>query len=68
MKRRTKECQHRKVEENRGEVLMSEELEIYFDDLTEETKKKVLKFLCLKSAEEGNLDILPLTTIPKPEE
>jgi len=43
-----------------------DELEIFIDDLTEEAREEVLKFLGLKSPEEGNLDIFPVTTIPKP--
>jgi len=47
---------------------MDEELEIYMDDLTEEAKERVLNFLDIEKPEDSNLDIFPLTTIPKPEE
>ena len=44
-----------------------DELEIYLDDLTPKAQKEVLEFLGLKSAEEGNLDVLPVAVIPKAE-
>jgi hypothetical protein len=46
---------------------MDEEFEIYLSDLKPKARNRVLEFLGLNSAEEGNLDVLPLTTIPKPE-
>jgi len=45
-----------------------DELEIYFDDLNEDAKRRVLKFLGVKKPEDLNLDVLPLATLPKPEE
>jgi len=45
-----------------------DELEIFLNDLTDEAQREVLKFLALECAEEENLDVLLLTTIPKPEE
>jgi len=42
------------------------ELEIYLSDLTPEAQKRVLAFLGIKTAEEGNLDVYPIATIPKP--
>jgi len=47
---------------------MDEELEIYMDDLTEEARERVLKFLGIEKPEDLNLDVFPLTTVPKPEE
>jgi len=47
---------------------MSEELELYLDDLNEEAKRRVLEFLGVERPEDLNLDVLPLTIIPKPEE
>jgi len=44
-----------------------DEFELYLDDLKPAARKSLLKFLGLKSAEEGNLDVLPLAVIPKPE-
>jgi len=43
-----------------------DELEIFLDDLTPKAKLQVLKFLKLKSPKEGNLDLFPIATIPKP--
>jgi hypothetical protein len=47
---------------------MTEELEIYFHDLTPEAQKKVLAFLGIKTSEESNLDVFPLFVLPKPEQ
>ena len=47
---------------------MDEELDIYLSDLTEGAQKTVLDFLGLKSAKQGNLDILPLASVAKPVE
>jgi len=44
-----------------------DEFELYLDDLKPAVRKRLLKFLGLKSAEEGNLDVFPLVVIPKPE-
>jgi len=44
------------------------ELEIYFDDLNEDAKKSVLKFLGAEKPEDLNLDVFPLAILPKPEE
>jgi hypothetical protein len=46
---------------------MDEELEIYLSDLKPEVQKRVLRFLGLRSAEGGNLDVFPLAVVPKPE-
>ncbi len=46
---------------------MADELEVFLGDLTPEAQKCVLKFLGLKTAAEGNLDIFPLFTFHKPE-
>jgi septum formation topological specificity factor MinE len=45
----------------------SDELPIYFSDLTPEAQKKVKKFLKIEAPEEANLDIFPLFVLPKPE-
>lgn len=37
--------------------------EIYFDDLTEEAKKRILDFYEYKTVEEGNFDVLPLAIL-----
>jgi len=39
------------------------EIEIYFNDLVEEMKEKLLSAYNINSPEEMNLDITPLTTI-----
>jgi len=51
------------------EIVNHEEevLHLFLDDLTEEAQKEVLEFLKLKNSEEGNLDVTPIATIPKPE-
>ena len=46
---------------------MTEELEIYFRDLTPEAQKKVLRFLKIEAPKEANLDTFPLFVLPKPE-
>ena len=38
-------------------------LEIFFEDLNEETQKKVLAFFDVESEEEGNLNIIPLLAL-----
>jgi len=40
-------------------------LEIYFNDLNEKGKEKVLKFFGIKSPEELNLDVQPLFVLEK---
>lgn len=37
--------------------------ELYFSDLTEEAQQRFLEASGLKSATEGNYDVLPITTI-----
>jgi len=44
-----------------------DELEIFFDDLTETARREVLEFLGIETPEEGNFDLIPLAVIPKPE-
>jgi hypothetical protein len=46
---------------------MNEELEIYLSNLKPEVQERVLRFLGLKSAKDGNLDVFPLAVVPKPE-
>lgn len=40
-------------------------IEIMFDDLSEEMKKKILDFYGIKSAEDMNWDIIPLIVLEK---
>lgn len=40
-------------------------MEIYFNDLTEDKQKEVLKFYKLKSEAEGNFDVSPLFILEK---
>jgi hypothetical protein len=44
------------------------EMELYLRDLKPEAQRRVLRFLGLKSPEEGNLDVFPIATIPKPDD
>jgi len=44
------------------------EMELYLRDLKPEVQRRVLRFLGLKSLKEGNLDIFPIATIPKPDD
>jgi len=44
-----------------------DQIEIYLSDFKEREQKEILEFLGLKNAGEGNLDIIPLVYIPKPE-
>jgi hypothetical protein len=44
------------------------EMELYLRDLKPEAQRRVLSFLGLKSPEEGNLDVFPIATIPKPDD
>jgi len=46
---------------------MTENYEVFLSDFNPETQKKILKFLGIKDEKEGNLDVFPLTLIPKPE-
>ena len=39
---------------------MSDTLNIMLDDLNDEAQKEVLKFYGYETAEEGNLDVVPL--------
>jgi hypothetical protein len=40
---------------------------IYYNDLNADAQKKVLEFLSIDTPEDGNLDVMPLAYIPKPE-
>jgi len=42
-----------------------DKLEIFLTDFKEDVQKEILKFFNLKSAEDGNYDILPLDIIEK---
>lgn len=44
------------------------QFELYFSDLTEHAQQVFLKTAGLKSAEEGNYDVFPITTIEFEEE
>jgi hypothetical protein len=44
------------------------EMELYLRDLKPEAQRRVLRFLGLKSPEDGNLDVFPIATIPKPDD
>ena len=37
-----------------------QELELFFSDLNEQAKKKVMEFYGMESADDGNWEILPL--------
>ena len=47
---------------------MSETLEIMFDDLNARAQKKVLEFYGCDSAEDGNLNVIPLFILEKQEQ
>jgi len=47
--------------------VVEEYYEIMIDDLKDDVRANVLKFLGLKTAEEGNFDVVPIAVIPKPE-
>ncbi len=47
---------------------MSETLEIMFDDLNAKARKEVLEFYGYDSAEDGNLDVVPLFILEKEEQ
>ena len=47
---------------------MSETLEIKFDDLNVKARKMVLEFYGCDSAEDGNLDVVPLFILEKEEQ
>ena len=42
---------------------MLNELEIYFSDLNDEAKDKVIKFYGMDAADEGNWEVLPLAIL-----
>lgn len=42
--------------------------EIYVRDLKADVQKNVLAFLGLKTAEDGNFDVVPIAVLPKPED
>jgi hypothetical protein len=44
-----------------------EEFEIYVRDLNKKAQRELLKFMGLRTAQEGNLDVFPIATVPKPE-
>jgi len=44
-----------------------ENFEIFVEDLKPETAQKLLDFLDIECPEEGNYDVVPIATIPKPE-
>jgi len=39
---------------------MTDEIEIFFSDLTLEAQMRILKFLKVKTAKDANLDVFPL--------
>lgn len=43
------------------------EIEIYFDDLNEETQKKFLKAMGIETSDEGNYDVIPIAIVPMSE-
>jgi len=45
-------------------VSEKKEMEIFISDPKKTAQKRILKFLGLKTAEEGNLDIMPLAIVP----
>lgn len=47
---------------------MKLQLDIFFKNLNVATQNKVLDFYKLESEEEGNFDVLPLTTLEKEDE
>jgi hypothetical protein len=47
---------------------MSETLEIMFDDLNAKAREEVLEFYGYDSAEDGNLDVVPLFILEKQEQ
>jgi len=47
---------------------MSEPCEIYFDDLTDAAKQRVLELYGMSNAEDGNFDISPLFVLEYEEE
>jgi hypothetical protein len=52
---------------NKGDI-MKLQLDIFFKNLNVATQNKVLDFYKLESEEEGNFDVLPLTTLEKEDE
>jgi hypothetical protein len=45
-----------------------DEFELFLADLNSEAQDRLLSFLGLESAEDGNLDVHPLAIIPKGED
>ena len=43
------------------------DIEMYFDDLNEDSKKEFLKAMGMETSSEGNYDIVPIAVIPIPE-
>jgi hypothetical protein len=43
---------------------MLKDFEIFFNDLTAEAQKRFLDYTGLKSAEEGNYDVIPIVVVP----
>ena len=43
------------------------EIEIYFDDLNEDTKEEFLKAMRMENSNEGNYDVVPIAVVPIPE-
>lgn len=43
------------------------EIEIFFDDLNEDSQKEFLKAMGMKTSDEGNYDMVPIAVIPIPE-
>jgi len=46
----------------------SEDLQIFFNDLTEEAQKRVLEFYKIESPEDMNWDVYPIMILPPPED
>ena len=43
------------------------EIEVYFDDLSEDSKKEFLKAMGMETSDEGNYDVVPIAIISIPE-
>lgn len=43
------------------------EIEIYFDDLSEEAQKEFLKAMKMESESDGNYEAFPIAVVPIPE-
>ena len=48
--------------------MKEEYFDIHFDDLTADCQKKLLEFFGVKSEKDMNWDVIPITSLPKPEE